>query len=68
MTWVWKRLYASNLLQIQGACENCGALTHSKKECVERPRKVGARWSNQDIAPDEYVQVRFFFAISFICC
>ncbi|OZC09003.1 Pre-mRNA-splicing factor SLU7 family protein [Onchocerca flexuosa] len=40
----------------KGACENCGAMTHRKKECLERPRKVGAMWTNQDIAPDEYVQ------------
>lgn len=36
-----------------GACENCGAITHKKKDCLERPRKVGAKYSNKDIAPDE---------------
>lgn len=36
-----------------GACENCGAMTHKKKDCLERPRKVGAKYSNKDIAPDE---------------
>lgn len=36
----------------KGACENCGALTHKRKDCLE-PRKVGARFTNDDIAPDE---------------
>lgn len=36
-----------------GACENCGAMTHKKKDCLERPRKIGARYTNKDIAPDE---------------
>nr|CAI5843977.1 unnamed protein product [Callosobruchus analis] len=40
----------------KGACENCGALTHKKKECMERPRKVGAKFSGANIAPDEFVQ------------
>ncbi|BGP40623.1 mRNA splicing protein [Rhodotorula kratochvilovae] len=38
-----------------GACTNCGAMTHSAKDCLERPRKVGARYSGRDIAPDEVV-------------
>lgn len=38
-----------------GACENCGAITHKKKDCLERPRKVGAKYTNKDIAPDEIV-------------
>lgn len=37
----------------KGACENCGAMTHKTKECIERPRKLGAKWTNKDIAPDE---------------
>lgn len=40
----------------KGACENCGAMTHRTKECLERPRRLGARWTGQDIQPDEYVQ------------
>ncbi|XP_042910213.1 pre-mRNA-splicing factor SLU7 [Parasteatoda tepidariorum] len=38
-----------------GACENCGAMTHTKKDCLERPRKVGAKYSQSDFAPDETV-------------
>ncbi|UOH80882.1 pre-mRNA-splicing factor SLU7 [Cryptococcus neoformans] len=40
----------------KGACENCGAMTHRRKDCVERPRKRGAKFTNKDIAPDELVQ------------
>jgi pre-mRNA-processing factor SLU7 len=28
-------------------------MTHKKKDCLERPRKVGARFTGQSIAPDE---------------
>ncbi|PSN44778.1 Pre-mRNA-splicing factor Slu7 [Blattella germanica] len=40
----------------KGACENCGALTHKKKDCMERPRKVGAKYTGAKIAPDEFMQ------------
>lgn len=38
-----------------GACENCGSMTHKRKDCMERPRKVGAKFTNKEIAPDEVV-------------
>ncbi|KAG6597364.1 Pre-mRNA-splicing factor SLU7, partial [Cucurbita argyrosperma subsp. sororia] len=40
----------------KGACENCGALTHDAKSCMERPRKIGAKWTNMHIAPDEKIE------------
>jgi pre-mRNA-processing factor SLU7 len=40
----------------KGACENCGALTHSRKDCLERPRAKGARWTGTDIAADDVVR------------
>ncbi|KAI0051883.1 pre-mRNA-splicing factor SLU7 [Auriscalpium vulgare] len=40
----------------KGACENCGAITHKKQDCLERPRKKGAKYSNKDIARDEVIQ------------
>ncbi|XP_051275214.1 pre-mRNA-splicing factor SLU7 isoform X2 [Dicentrarchus labrax] len=42
----------------KGACENCGAMTHKKKDCLERPRKVGAKFTGTGIAPDEHDQVQ----------
>lgn len=39
----------------KGACENCGAMTHKKKDCLERPRKIGARFTGDMIAPDEVI-------------
>jgi hypothetical protein len=37
----------------KGACENCGAMTHKKKDCLERPRKKGAKFTGKDIQADE---------------
>ena len=40
----------------KGACENCGAMSHKTKECLNRPRKQGARWTGKDIQADEVIQ------------
>jgi hypothetical protein len=40
----------------KGACENCGAMTHKKKDCLSRPRKEGAKWTGRNIEADEVVQ------------
>ena len=40
----------------KGACENCGAKTHKKRDCLERPRKVGAKFTGTNFAPDEFLQ------------
>jgi pre-mRNA-processing factor SLU7 len=40
----------------KGACENCGAMSHKKQDCLERPRKKGAKFTNKDIAADEIVE------------
>ncbi|KAL1412862.1 mRNA splicing protein [Vanrija albida] len=40
----------------KGACENCGAMTHKRKDCVERPRKRGAKFTGKDIRADEVLQ------------
>ena len=40
----------------KGACENCGAVTHKKRDCVERPRKIGAKYTGSNLAPDEFLQ------------
>lgn len=31
-------------------------MTHDAKSCMERPRRVGARWTNKSIAPDEKIE------------
>ena len=54
-TWYKKGFSASAATKYRkGACTNCGAMTHSSKECVERPRKLGAKYSNSNIARDEF--------------
>ncbi|CAA7261688.1 unnamed protein product [Cyclocybe aegerita] len=40
----------------KGACENCGAMTHKKQDCLERPRKKGAKYTNKDIQADDVIQ------------
>jgi len=40
----------------KGACENCGAMTHSKKDCTEKPRKKGAKFTGQNFQDDELIQ------------
>lgn len=40
----------------KGACTNCGAMTHKAKDCMERPRKVGAKYSGLDLRADDNVQ------------
>ena len=35
---------------------SCGASTHDSKSCMDRPRKVGAKWTNTHIAPDEKIE------------
>ena len=40
----------------KGACENCGAMTHKTRDCVHRPRKLGAKFTGRDIQADEVVE------------
>lgn len=41
---------------LKGACENCGATTHIKKDCVERPRAVSAQKNGKNLMPDEHIE------------
>jgi pre-mRNA-processing factor SLU7 len=38
-----------------GSCPNCGAMTHKQRDCIDRPRAKGARWTGQDLRDDEFV-------------
>lgn len=40
----------------KGACENCGSMSHKTKDCLERPRSRGARWTGKNIAADDKVE------------
>lgn len=40
----------------KGACDNCGAMTHKKIDCMERPRKIGAKFTGAVVAHDEFIQ------------
>ena len=39
----------------KGACKNCGSLTHTEKDCLDRPRKIGAWKTGQNIHADEVI-------------
>eukprot|EP01049_Picozoa_sp_SAG25_P013767 SAG25_NODE_2226_length_1822_cov_1.362739_4_plen_103_part_01 len=40
----------------KGACTNCGAMTHKTKDCTERPRKKGAKYTGKNFKDDELVE------------
>ncbi|GAA0140273.1 RNA splicing factor [Lithospermum erythrorhizon] len=40
----------------KGACTNCGAMTHEAKFCMDRPRRIGAKYLEKNIAPDEKIE------------
>ena len=51
-----KKVGAARTKWVKGACENCGAMGHKKKACLERPRKVGAKFTGKDIQADRTVR------------
>ncbi|SPO24025.1 related to step II splicing factor SLU7 [Ustilago trichophora] len=40
----------------KGACENCGSMSHKTKDCLERPRKKGAKKLGKTLAGDHIVE------------
>ncbi|KIS67083.1 mRNA splicing protein SLU7 [Mycosarcoma maydis] len=40
----------------KGACENCGSMSHKTKDCLERPRKKGAKKLGRTLAGDHMLQ------------
>jgi pre-mRNA-processing factor SLU7 len=49
------RVYHNTQKFREGACTNCGSLSHKSKDCCERPRKIGAKYSGQIIPYDEQI-------------
>ncbi|EST09219.1 Pre-mRNA splicing Prp18-interacting factor [Kalmanozyma brasiliensis GHG001] len=40
----------------KGACENCGSMSHKTRDCLERPRKKGAKKLGKTLAGDHALQ------------
>ncbi|KAJ3425344.1 pre-mRNA-splicing factor slu7 [Anaeramoeba flamelloides] len=40
----------------KGACNNCGSLTHTAKDCCERPRKRNAKLTKKNFGFDETIE------------
>lgn len=49
MSWIKRSELLKNKKNLykKGSCENCGSETHTKKSCFERPRKLGAKFTNK---------------------
>lgn len=45
-----------HVIKVSGALCSCGAMTHDAKSCMDRPRRVGAKWNGKHIAPDEIIE------------
>lgn len=48
-----KQPSTSNQRFEKGACTNCGATTHNAKNCLEKPRKLGASQLGKRLAQDD---------------
>ena len=53
-----KRLVSSAVQQLwkPGSCDNCGAQSHTTKDCLERPRKRNARLGGAVTGREEWVE------------
>lgn len=60
----FKKVESGKIVSSQGkkrrgaGCDNCGSLQHKRSECLEKPKKIGAKYAKVDNEPAAEFEIR----------